>query len=235
MDMSYGQHISSKFNDELEHVRTKVLEMGGIVEQQLGDALKALESGNEELAEKVIASDVKINQLELEIDEACTQIIAQRQPAASDLRLVISVLKTISDLERMGDEAQRVGRMAKQLATQERPRDNYSELRHLGELVKNMLKSALDAFARMDIETAKEVMRQDDEADSEYEALIRQSMTYMMENSQAIPRFMNVIWSARSLERIGDRACNIAEYVVYFVKGEDIRHSMELKEQILDE
>ena len=231
MDMNFGAHTSSRFNEELEEIRSQVLEMGGIIEQQIKHALVALEKADSESGKIAIELDNKVNEMEVDIDEMCTRIIAQRQPTAKDLRLIVSTFKTINDLERIGDEAQRVANMACRLASEERPRDNYSELRHLGILVSDMLKGALDAYARSDDAKAAEILIKDEEADIEYEALIRQSMTFMMQDTKTIPRFMNVIWAARALERIGDRACNISEYVIYFVKGKDVRH-LETKDQI---
>ncbi len=223
--MHIDQHISARYNAELEDVRSKALAMGGLVERQLEDAIKSIVEGDSDLAEKVVASDFEINAMEVAIDEECTQILARRQPAASDLRLIVSIIKTITDLERMGDEAQRIGRMATKLAGRERPADGYSEIRHLGEHVRQMLHAALDAFARTDVDAALETLEEDKKVDQEYEAIMRQVITYMMEEPRSIPRALEVMWSARAIERIGDRACNICEYVIYFVKGRDIRHT----------
>lgn len=223
--MHIDQHISARYNAELEDVRSKALAMGGLVERQLEDAIKAVVDGDSELAEKVIASDHEVNAMEVAIDEECTQILARRQPAASDLRLIISIIKTITDLERMGDEAQRIGRMAAKLAGRERPANGYSEIRHLGEHVRQMLHASLDAFARTDVDAALITLAEDKKVDQEYEAIMRQVITYMMEEPRSIPRALEVMWSARAIERIGDRACNICEYVVFFVKGRDIRHT----------
>jgi len=221
--MNVNKHISGKFNEELEAVRNKVLTMGGLVERQLSDALSAIETSNRELAEEVLRSDHKINALEVQIDEACVQIIAKRQPAASDLRLVIAIFKTIADLERIGDEAERIARVAKESFNNDQQQFLVS-LENLGQQVLSMLRRVLDAFARMDLDSAYEVHQQDEQADRQYEALTRQLMTYMMEDPRGIPKVMNVLWSARSLERIGDRCQNIAEYIIFFVKGKDVRH-----------
>ncbi|RUO80795.1 phosphate transport system regulatory protein PhoU [Idiomarina tyrosinivorans] len=221
--INVGKHISGKFNEELEAVRNRVLSMGGLVEQQLQDALSAVEAFDEPLADKVLSSDHKVNALEVSIDEACVQIIAKRQPAASDLRLVIAILKTIADLERIGDEAERIAKVAKESFNNDQQQFLVS-LENLGQQVLGMLHRVLDAFARMDLEAAYEVHQQDEQADRQYEALTRQLMTYMMEDPRAIPKIMNVLWSARSLERIGDRCQNIAEYIIFFVKGKDVRH-----------
>ncbi len=218
------QHISSQFNSDLEDVRQKVLTMGGLVEQQILDAIDALVNRDVDLAAQVDAADSRINQLEVVIDHECSLILARRQPAASDLRLVYAVIKTITDLERIGDEAGKIARMAGDLATQERLSDRVHEVQHMSRQVSGMVHGALDAFARMDADAALSVARQDREVDREYESLLRQCITFMMEDPRTIRRVMDIIWCVRSLERIGDHAKNIAEYVIYFVKGKDVRH-----------
>jgi phosphate transport system protein len=220
----YKQHISSQFNAELEDVRQRVLAMGGLVEQQIVDATRALMDADRSLAEAIITNDFKVNQLEVYIDEECSRILARRQPTASDLRLVVAIIKTITDLERIGDEAEKVARMAKDMATQERFVNGMVEVQHLSKQVSQMVHDALDAFARMDAEAALAVARQDAVVDREYEALMRQCITFMMEDPRSIRRTMDLIWSARALERIGDHSKNISEYVIYFVKGKDVRH-----------
>ncbi len=235
IDISH--HTSQRYNAELEDVRNKVLTMGGLVEKQLADAITGILEGDSAIGEAVVTDDYKVNALEVEIDEECAWILARRQPAATDLRFLVAVIKTITDLERMGDEAERVGRMAIQLAQRERPKDQHRELRHLGDLVKEMVHNALDAFARTDVEAAVGTRAYDREVDREYESIMRQLITFMMEDPRHIPRTLEIMWSARSLERIADRAKNICEYVVYLVKGRDVRHTSwdqvqaELREQ----
>lgn len=218
-----GKHISGKFNEELGSVRNQVLTMGGLVEKQLSDALTAIQNNDTELADRVLDNDGKINAMEMQIDAACGQIIAKRQPTASDLRLVLAIIKTISDLERIGDEAERLAHVAK-ASFDKNQEDLLVSLENLGQQVLSMLRNVLDAFARMDEEAAYSVHQMDANADRQYEALTRQLMTYMMEDPRSIPKIMDVMWSARSLERIGDRCQNISEYIIYFVRGKDVRH-----------
>lgn len=219
-----GLHISQQFNSELEEIRSHVLAMGGLVEEQIRNATQSLVDGNVSLAEAVISRDVEVNSAEVSIDEECTHIIARRQPAATDLRLVIAVIKTITDLERIGDQAERVARMGSRLAEVERPKNNYHELQNMGESVAKMVHGALDAFARSDVETAIKVSKQDELVDQEYDGLMRQCLTFMMEDPRKISQMLDIMWAARALERIGDHAKNICEYVIYLVKGKDVRH-----------
>jgi len=219
-----SHHWSRQFNAELEAVRNNVMTMGGMVEEQLRRAVEALVRGDSALGEEVVRDDYKVNNLEVSIDEECSRIIAKRQPTASDLRLVMAVIKTITDLERIGDEAEKIGYLATRLALQERPVDRYRGLRHMGDLVGGMLHQSLDAFARMDPELAMQVVEQDKSVDQEYDGLSRQGITLMMEDPRSIRRVLDMLWVARALERIGDHAKNICEYVVYMVYGKDIRH-----------
>ena len=219
-----GQHISQQFNSELEDIRSLVLAMGGLVEEQIRNATRSLVEGDTTLAEFVINRDVEVNKAEVNIDEECTHIIARRQPAATDLRLVIAVIKTITDLERIGDQAERVARMGTRLAEVERPKNNYHELQNMGDHVARMVHGALDAFARMDVESAIEVSKQDEHVDQEYDGLMRQCLTFMMEDPRKITQMLDIMWAARAIERIGDHAKNICEYVIYLVKGKDVRH-----------
>ena len=232
-DLNLGQHISRQFNEELEDIRNKVLQMGGIVEEQLGRAVKALVEGDTKLAKQVVTDDYRVNALEVEIDEECTRIVARRQPAASDLRLVMAVIKTITDLERIGDEAKRVARMVEEELNGAMAEDVRPELEHMGNLVREMLRMILDAFARLDVESAVRVVKADNRVDVKYVSITRQLMTYMAQDPKSIPRVLNILWAARAMERMGDRCGNIAEYIFYLVHGRDIRHT-ELDDAVVD-
>lgn len=221
---SYSPHISKAFDKDLENIRTRVLEMGGLVEQQLLNALKALIDGELEIAEAVIEAEYQINSMEVSIDEDCTKILARRQPAAGDLRLVMAVTKTITDLERVGDEAQKIAKMAIDLSQKQGPRSYYIGINSMGNHVCKMLRGSLDAFARMDSSAALEVAGREPESDDQYAALLRQMITYMIEDPRSITSVIDAVWCARALERVGDHARNICEYVIYFVEGKDVRH-----------
>lgn len=221
---SIPQHISKQFDNELENIRERVLAMGGLVEQQLTNALKALVESEVELAEQVIADEPKVNSLEVSIDEDCTKILARRQPAASDLRLVMAVIKTITDLERIGDEAEKIAKMAIELIEKQGPKAYYVGINSMGNHARRMVNGALDAFARMDTRTALENAGEEVKSDQMYVAILRQLITYMMEDPRNISGTIDAVWTARALERIGDHARNICEYVIYFVEGKDVRH-----------
>ncbi len=216
---SHTQHISQQFNAELEEVRSHLLAMGGLVEKQVNDAVTALIQADSGLAQQVRDVDDQINQMERNIDEECVRILARRQPAASDLRLIISISKSVIDLERIGDEATKIARRAIQLCE-----EGYVEVRHIGDQVRKMVQEALDAFARFDADLALSVAQYDKTVDREYKTALRELVTYMMEDPRSISRVLSVIWALRSLERIGDHARNIAELVIYLVRGTDVRH-----------
>jgi phosphate transport system protein len=219
-----GHHISEQFNKELEDIRNKVLNMGGLVERQIDLAVSAFMTGDTEVADLVIKQDDQVDALEMAIDMECMQILALRQPAAFDLRLLITVFKIINELERVGDMAERIAKMAIRLSDAEGKIDQYYELQHIADLVKDMLHDALDAFARMSIEEVTLITGRDENVDREYGSIIRQLITQMMEDPRNITRTLDVLWTARSLERIGDHACNICEHLIYMVKGEAVRH-----------
>ncbi len=222
--LNLDQHISRQFNADLEQLRTELLEMGGLVEEQLADAILAIETADGELAEKVLVTEDDVDQREVTIDKECMAILARRQPAASDLRLVMMVSKAIRDLERMGDEAKKIAKMAIALNEQGGASRGYVELRHLASSVRKIVRVSLDSFARYDVNAAMKVVRDDKDIDREYKSAMREMMTYMMEDPRQITRVMNILWTLRALERIGDHARNIAEQVIYLVHGMDIRH-----------
>jgi len=222
-NLNLNKHISGQFNAELEHIRTQVMIMGGLVEQQLTDAITAMHNLDGELAQRVIDGDQKVNMMEVEIDEACVRIIAKRQPTASDLRLVMAIIKTISELERIGDVAEKISRTAlEKFGQQHLPL--LVSLESLGHHTVQMLHDVLDAFARMDLNEAIKIYREDKKVDKEYEGIVRQLMTYMMEDPRTIPSVLTALFCARAIERIGDRCQNICEIIFYFVKGQDFRH-----------
>ena len=222
-DLSH--HISRRFNEDLEHVRTRVLAMGGLVEESLAKSITALVEGDSTLGESLATHDLKVNGMEVAIDEECSRILATRSPAAGDLRLIIAIIKVITDLERIGDEAEKIGNIASRLAAMERPENRYREIKHMGRLVSEMVHDALDAFARLDARAAVKVARRDRSVDEEYEAIQRQAVTFMMEDPRSIRRALDVMWIVRALERVGDHAKNICEYVIFMVHGKDVRHT----------
>lgn len=220
-----GQHISRRFNADIESLHNSVLAMGGLVQEQLDRAIKALRERDSELGRQVAQEDIKVNRMEVSIDEDCSRIIATRAPAAGDLRLIVAIIKTITDLERIGDEAEKIGMLAARLAGLERPSTNYRGVRNLARHVKQMVKETLDAFARLDATGALAVVKADEIVDEEYESTYRQAITFMMEDPRTISRVIDSMWIARSLERIGDHCKNICEYVIFMVHGKDIRYT----------
>ena len=221
----HTQHISQQFNTEMETLKAHALEMGGLVERQVKRAILSLFESDTSIAQEVRRNDKKVNDMEIQIDEECMRILALRQPAASDLRLVMAVSKATTDLERMGDEAEKIANQAIELSVDERPSKGYVELRHIGNKVNEMVHDALDAFARFDPQKALKVAESDKEVDIEYQAAMRQLVTFMMEDPRSISRVLNIMWALRALERIGDHARNLAEHVIYLSIGKDVRHS----------
>lgn len=222
---THSQHISRQFNHELEELKTHLLTMGGLVEKQVQDAVEALLEGDSRLAESVRDNDKAVNDMQIQIDEEATRVLARRQPAASDLRLVLAVIRATSDLERIGDEANKVARNALILIEAGRSPHGLVEVRHISEHVRKMVRDALTAFARFDIQLALKVVHEDDAVDDEYTTAMRSLMTFMMEDPRSISSILSVMWILRALERIGDHADNLAEYVIYLVKGLDVRHT----------
>jgi phosphate transport system protein len=227
------EHIFKQFDAELELVRSRILKMGGLVEEQITKAIKALTDGDLVLADEVIANDIHINDLEIQIDEECTKIIALRQPTAGDLRMIMTVEKTITDLERIGDKAEKIARMAKKIYGADRlstPR--FTEIKHMSDMVLEMLRASLDAFARLDVSAATQLKRQDIQVDEEFDAVLRHLITFMMEDPRMISTSIDILFAAKAVERIGDHAKNIAGYVVYMAQGKVVRHaSMEEMER----
>lgn len=221
----HSQHISRQFNQELESLKTQLLAMGGLVERQLNEVIAALMEGDFDAAEQVRNRDREINEFQLEIDDECTHILARRQPTASDLRLVMAVTRATSDLERMGDEANKIARHALSLIEEGQTSRGFTEIRHISTRVRDMVRQALTAFARMDVSLAREVLGEDEIVDQDYQTAMRSLVTFMMEDPRSISSVLNVIWILRSLERVGDHADNLAESVVYLVEGDDIRHT----------
>ncbi len=219
------EHISRQFDADLEGLRTRVLEMGGLVEQQLKRAMDGLESGDIGLIDQVIANDRQVNRHEVELDEACNNVIARRQPAAVDLRMIMTVVKTITDLERIGDEAKKIAKMARALHTGDSRNMPRVDLRGPADIAVAMLRKALDAFARLDVNSSADVVRQDREVDAGFQAAMRQLITFMMEDPRTITTSLETLSIAKALERIGDHAKNMCEYIVYLVKGKDVRHT----------
>ena len=222
--MNAHPHISEQYEAELETARNLLMEMGGIVEQQVKTACQAFVTHDTEAAQTVRDLDHSVNQHEIDLDELCVQIIALRQPAATDLRSLISIMKASNDLERIGDEAERIAKMAIAVADMEFPNDQYNDIRTLGAEAAAMLSATLDVFARVDADKALEIIGSDQKIDDGYDAIVRERGKEMSNQPERIERALNVIWVARALERIGDHAKNISEYVVFLAHGEDVRH-----------
>lgn len=220
-----AEHIFKEYDAELERVRSKVLEMGGLVENQIGDAVASLVNPDLVLAQAVVKKDHQVNALEVQIDEESSQIIARRQPAAGDLRMILMIIKTITDLERVGDEAAKIARFAISIHEANRAwTTKFSEIKSMAKVVQDMIRMALDAFARSDANKVNEIAKMDELVDEQYQSTIRQLITFMLEDPRTISMSLEVMFMAKALERIGDHAKNISEYVVYMVEGKDIRH-----------
>jgi phosphate transport system protein len=221
-----GEHSSKQYDHELETIRSKVLLMGGLVERQFLEAMTCFRIGNPERADQVIADDDEVNSLEVALDDACSHLIVRRQPTANDLRTVMATIKVITDLERVGDEASKIARTAKSLHSRGAPGLNHYEMvRTIATSTSDMLHDALDAFARLDGKQALQLIAQDAVIDHEFKSIMRNLITFMMEDPRTISSALDTLWVAKAIERIGDHAKNIAEYVIYVVEGKDIRHT----------
>lgn len=222
-----GDHSSKQYDMDLEAIRSKVLLMGGLVESQFNDAVASFRSLNIEQADQVIKADENVNRLEVTLDDTCSHLIVKRQPAANDLRTVMATIKVITDLERIGDEATKIARTAKNL--QQRggaaSLNHYESIRVIAASTADLLHDALDAFARLDEKQAEKIIAQDEVIDHEFRSITRTMVTYMMEDPRTISAALDTLWVAKAIERIGDHAKNIAEYVIYVVEGKDIRHT----------
>ncbi len=222
------KHLSTQFDNELSGISTRVLEMGGLVEVQVAQAVFALSIFDAEIAAQVLKDEERVNRMEIEIDRDLSSIIARRQPTARDLRLLIAVSKTIANLERIGDEAARIARTVQRLLNSgmsSRLRLPVADLSYESELATKQLRKALDAFARLDVEAAVEVLRHDDQIDQEFDGLMRKLITYMMEDPRTISSAIDLVFVAKAIERVGDHAKNLAEQIIYIVKGTDVRHN----------
>lgn len=233
-DVMIGGHISRQFDLELDEIRSRVLKMGGLVESQLDKTLEALRDGDSEQIIDIEKLDRKVNALEMKIDEECAQILAKRQPAAGDLRMIIATTKSVRDLERIGDEAERVARMIRHAFDNDASVKAFKGLLSLGEHVKELLNATLNTYARMQTRSAVKNMRKDQEIDEEYSRVVVRLVDFMKKDPNNISDALDVMWAARSLERIGDHCINICENVIYLVEGQDVRHSdiEEIDEQL---
>jgi phosphate transport system protein len=220
------RHLSTRFDSELNGVSGRVMELGGLVESQLRQAIYALTSFNGDAASAVIETETRVNAMELEIDRELSSIIARRQPTARDLRLLIAISKTTANLERVGDEADKIARMVKSIIESGSARQlPASELRVAADLASGLLRKALDAFARLDTATAVAILKEDDLIDKEFDGFVRKLITYMMEDPRTISASLDLLFLAKAIERIGDHSKNIAEFIIYIVKGADVRHT----------
>ncbi len=220
------KHLSTQFDSELNGVSTRVLELGGLVESQLRSAIYALTHFSVESANQVIEVEIRVNAMEIEIDRELSSIIARRQPTARDLRLLMAMSKTTANLERAGDEAVKVARLVKSISDSGAARALPSmDLRTEAELASGLLRKALDAFARLDVKAALDIMKEDDLIDREFDGFVRKVITYMREDPRTISGSLDLLFVAKAIERVGDHAKNIAEFIIYIVKGEDVRHS----------
>ncbi len=222
-----GEHIQQSFDRELDSVRSRVLSMGGLVERQITDAVTALKEGDSELAEYVVRTDHRVNAQEVSIDEDCTYILARRQPTARDLRMVTAIIKTITDLERIGDESEKIAKAAVSISTSSAPGlpELIQQIDQMGQDVLIMLRETLDAFVRNDTEAAVNTAAKDDDIDRLYVKLISEITNSIKQSPEDIEIFHSLMWVARALERIGDHSKNICEYIVYLVKGKNVRHT----------
>ena len=220
------KHLSTQFDSELTSVSSQVMEMGGLVESQIRQAIYSLAQFNMEASEQVSANEARVNAMEIEIDHALSSIIARRQPTARDLRLLIAISKTTANLERVGDEAEKIARMVRSIIQSGAPRSLPSlELRVAADLASGLLNKALDAFARLDVNAAVAILKEDDLIDREFDGFVRKLVTYMMEDPRTISPSLDLLFLAKAIERIGDHSKNIAEFIIYVVKGEDVRHA----------
>jgi len=224
--MGTSEHLSKQYDQDLETLRSGVLQMGGLVEAQVRGAIDAFSNGNPELIAQVVTNEVRVNEFEVSIDNDCSHIIVKRQPAAGDLRLIMAISKTVTDLERIGDEAEKIARMSKQIHERGLTKfQRFANIRHVADIALSMLHQALDAFARLDAAEAASVIKQDVAIDTEFRSILRQLITFMMEDPRTISTALEVVWIAKAIERIGDHAKNVAEDVIYIVKGTDVRHT----------
>ena len=232
-----SEHLSKQYDSELETLRSDVLQMGGLVEAQVRAAVEAFSAGDAELIERVIAEELRVNAAEVRIDNECSHIIVRRQPAAGDLRLIMAISKMVTDLERIGDEAEKIARMSHKI--HDKPSielQRFANVRHAADIALTMLRRSLDAFARLDAAEAARTIRDDLAIDDEFGSILRQLITYVMEDPRTISVALEIVWIAKAIERIGDHSRNVAEQVIYIVKGTDVRHTRidQVERKLLD-